>query len=799
MKVKHHGEEFIEQLSGISLSRLYLQDMLDRLTTSVATVMESNVCALLLLDDSRQTLLLMSSHGLDKRADNTVRIKVEQGVSGRVVREKRTIAVNDVRTDPDYHLVPETGEEWFLSMLAAPIMDGEECVGVIYIQNTDQTEYPDSEIEKLSSLAKSVAGSIRVAWRLEQTRRKAEVLSELNDFARFCSSTNDIDQITSTIINYASKLIGSKIEAIWLTSDDDSLSGSHYPESVGDIEWMRPIREGIVAHSFRNKEPVRIDDINSETRFEGLDRVAKCSVLCHPMVFHESVIGVICVGDRKARDGEYCYPFSGEEDNTLAAIAQMSAEAIVRAGIHKQLAENLNEHRRNVKELTILFQLSLAMQRTISLDDLLAMILSCVTVGEGLGFNRAILFLHDEGTGVIKGKLGLGPSSGVEAENIWMAASEGRANNRADLAGWLVKSNFAEITKSRFHQTAISYETSIHSQESLAKVLRNKKPLNIKGNGESSLSDSGLTQLLQNDQYAIVPLIVRDTALGAILVDNFVTRKEITDSDLEILTRFAAPAAWKIQNVKLLEKLASVNTELLNMERQMARVEKFLALGEIHAELAHELKNPLTSIGGFARRLEKKLDGGSDEHYYSSIIVNEVERLESLLTNTLEVTKEGSDSTLQSIDLNSVVEQTVDLYWRAMSEMGIRISISLAADLPPINADYSRIKQVIINLLINAMEALSKSEEGTYRMVEIRTESVHDNRSAVRFSVSDNGGGIPPSHIKDIFNPYFTTKPTGTGLGLSLSKKIVLLLNGVMEIDNRPGVGVTFSVTLPAS
>jgi len=783
----------ILNIGRISGSRLHLQTMLDQVVKSAQEQLGADACALLLLDESKQTLTLKSSHGLWQSAVDAVRLPKGRGVSWRIVREKKPAALARAKDDPDFYFVPESGEENYTSMLGVPIIEEDECIGVMYVQSKQQTSYTDVDISRLEKISRQVAGAIKAAWDMDRVKEKARVYTKLNGASRLINATNNVDEIVRITANAASELIGARVKAVWVTDIDDKLKIMYFSESGSDPERLRPVCETIVTLATASMETINVADISADTRFEGLDIIAAASVVCCPMIFEERVLGAIVLADRITDSPDYFVAFTSEEIHILSAIAQTTAQAIDRARTHQRLEDTLKENEQNVRELSILFQLSMAMRRTLNLDDLLRVILSCVTVGHGLGFNRAILFLVDESVGVLQGMIGMGPDSAEHAGRIWSDLEEQPPD---DLVPWLLDRDIFEVKNSQFNRMARSLQfpaTGADASAIISKVIGQKVAVNIKGHNDLSQSDMALSAASGCEQFAMVPLVVRDTALGAVLVDNLYNSNPITDSDMELLTRFAAPAAWAIENMKLFEKWVAESEERLDLEKQMARVERMSTLGEVYAELAHELKNPLVSIGGFARRLISTSKSDKVSLKYASIIAGEVDRLETLLRNVLDLSKEVSIKRKES-DLNFVVRDAVDFYSRILSGYGIKTRIDLDPDIDKVLIDTAWIKQVVINLILNAMEAMSCERHQTLRNLSIATEN---SGSGVTLRISDTGGGIADEDFHKVFNPFFTTKSQGTGLGLPLCKKMIQLHHGSMEIDNKLGHGVTFTINLP--
>ena len=247
-----------------------------------------------------------------------------------------------------------------------------------------------------------------------------------------------------------------------------------------------------------------------------------------------------------------------------------------------------------------------------------------------------------------------------------------------------------------------------------------------------------------------------------------------------------------LENTLLNKRLRDVVRELSDAQKRLIEQEKLKSLGEMTANIAHEIKNPLVIIGGFTKRLAKKTHLDQPENRYVDIILKEVNRLEAILNEILSYVKEGPVMT-GTCDINVALEEVLSLFTPDSSWKDMNIEKKYGEPLPSIVCDSQQIKQVLINILINAFEAMN----GKGRITIETGETTRDGKKFLSASISDTGGGIDPAIMDNIFNPFFTTKERGTGLGLAISNKIVMNHNGRLDIRNEVGKGVTFLVYLP--
>jgi signal transduction histidine kinase len=206
--------------------------------------------------------------------------------------------------------------------------------------------------------------------------------------------------------------------------------------------------------------------------------------------------------------------------------------------------------------------------------------------------------------------------------------------------------------------------------------------------------------------------------------------------------------------------------------------------------VAHELKNPLITIGGFAGRLLKSLPTESREHTYADTIVKEVSRLEVMLTDILAFSRKPTIC-YSDCELGEILQECINSCTTTLEDHNISLSANLANGHWPLTGDAYQLKQVFLNLILNACEAMPDGG-----CIKVYVERISSGKNAVQIRIIDSGGGIPAEMLPQIFNPFFTTKRHGTGLGLAIVNRILLNHNGSIKAVNADS-GAIFTVTLP--
>ena len=227
------------------------------------------------------------------------------------------------------------------------------------------------------------------------------------------------------------------------------------------------------------------------------------------------------------------------------------------------------------------------------------------------------------------------------------------------------------------------------------------------------------------------------------------------------------------------------------LQEATARKEKLLALGHLAAGVAHEIRNPLSSIKGLARYFAERTPADGEAHQLALVMAREADRLNRVVSELLELVR-PAHLKYQSVDLNEVITHSLQLVSQDAASRAISLKFIAQPALCRIQADPDRLKQVLLNLYLNAIHAIGRDG-----VITVAVRECGDGR--VKVSVADSGKGMTAEQLQAIFTPYFTTKADGTGLGLAVVQNIVEQHGGTIDAESTPGKGALFTLYLPVN
>ncbi|HBG07543.1 MAG: diguanylate cyclase [Geobacteraceae bacterium GWC2_58_44] len=477
--------------------------------------------------------------------------------------------------------------------------------------------------------------------------------------------------------------------------------------------------------------------------------------------------------------------FSPENAELAETMARLLSCALAEASCSERIRSFADENEQKLKELSLLYRMSNTMLSTIKLNKLIHLTLTALTSGPTPFFDRAMLFLTNERSGVLLGMLGVTretspplsiPQGGGDdiLSSRWDISEEDMAAQRA--------SDFCRLVQGK--RLELNSTLNIASQAVLERRL-------IYIPAEAGMGGDDLHPG-RSAALAASPLIAHGQAVGAVMVDNALTKAPITQEDLRFLQLFTNQAGMAIENSMLYHKIEDANLQLSEAQENLLQKERLAAIGEMAAGIAHELKGPLVSIGGFAGRLARKLPQDSNEWGHADLIVREVLRLEGILSEILLFSKKATICYTRC-NIADIVKESLAVVNPPLEEKQITVTTRFPRQKLVLLGDGQQLKQVFINILLNALDAM---DIGGKLVVQVSATEL-EGTDAVSVKIADTGGGIPLEALSSIFTPFYTTKESGTGLGLPIANRIITNHGGKIQINNTPGQGVEFKVILP--
>ncbi|MGZ4886296.1 MAG: ATP-binding protein [Candidatus Aminicenantales bacterium] len=421
------------------------------------------------------------------------------------------------------------------------------------------------------------------------------------------------------------------------------------------------------------------------------------------------------------------------------------------------------------KELMLLSIISQSFFQPFSLEDNLLVILTALTSGSGVGFNRAMLFLKDGDR--LRGEMWLGPRTPEEAGYIWEVLStpgigyvEIIEHNRA-----LVSKN--ENTLSHRIKSLVFTMDDATCAMVPAFAACNKEICLVRDASNDPMVDAKFREVIQVDEFLCIPLIARDEVFGEIILDNAFTRVPISPGDIKLASLCGLIASNYIYSTTLHQRLLDA--------------EKMAAMGEMAMFVTHQLRNPLVTIGGFTDQLLQP-DGVPEGHRERNlrIIRDEIQRLEKIVYQMGHFLRVSLKEPAY-FDPSPVIDSVLQSPEVRTKGMGYTLNVKVESCLPQVLCDPTSFGEILRNLLDNAFDATPPG--GT-----VSLRAYKKNKTAFVVSVRDTGRGISNRDRSQLFRPFFTTKDKGMGLGLPFIKRVMDNCGGQIEVQSRTGKGALF-------
>jgi signal transduction histidine kinase len=561
----------------------------------------------------------------------------------------------------------------------------------------------------------------------------AKEINALLEISKAIASGLYLEDVLRLIVTVTANVMHSKICSLWILDEKNQKLKLKATQSISE-EYLKErgmaMGEGVVGHVALHNQPMTILDVLKEPLYKEKELAKKeglISLLSIPMSFKDRVIGVINCYT------SYPHSFSKIEEEMLTTVANQAAICIENSGL----------------------------METLEINEILRLVLEGVT--KHIGFDRARLYLVNEKRSLLECKMAVGMDE--------------------------------EMTKGVV--LPIDPESSI-----VARSIIEKKPFVIPDVNQDSRVNPVLKKKFNLHSLVAIPLFAKEKPLGVITADHVEPGKMITNEILESMTTFAQQAGLAIHNAfmyqelktfsqQMEEKIQKTTIDLRMAEAQLVRSEKLAALGQLAAGIAHEIRNPLTSINILIHSLRENLRPENIHREDLKVIEEEIHRINDIVDQFLRFAKPASPL-LEKTEVLPILEEILQLLKPQIEAEQIFVQKDFQS-LPPITIDKKQIKQVILNLLLNAVQAMPQGGQ-----LRLRSQLSEDHQW-IQLSIQDSGMGIPPENMNKLFDPFFSTREGGIGLGLPIAHRIIDQHRGKIEVESRPGKGTLFTLWLPNS
>ncbi|MEK7278851.1 MAG: GAF domain-containing protein, partial [Chloroflexota bacterium] len=549
-------------------------------------------------------------------------------------------------------------------------------------------------------------------------------------------STSDFDEIAGRVVLALKRVLVCEIVNLRMMDEPGDLLVVH-PVNVGaELGWKgRPLRlgQGLVGRSAESGRPLRVDDVRQESNYVVGWADAR-SELCVPIQIGGRVIGVINAQSSRLA------AFNDDDVFLLGIVAGQLAGTLENARLY-------TAERERTAYLGVLYQMNRRIAATLDPDEVLqAAVLEAVA---SFPYTVAAILLIDEERGELKMRSVAGLRAADIPPDYRQPISEG-------IMGYVAR-------------TGQTYCSNVVEADPYFVGLRD----------------------LQTGAELTVPLKREGRVIGVLNMEK-PAGERFSEAEVMAMETLAGQVAAAMENAGLYEELREYVRRIEDSQQQLIQAEKLAALGRLVGSIAHEVNNPLQAIQNCLHLASHNSLSEEKRGAYHQMATEEVERLINTVRQMLDFYQPtGAD--FVPTDLNRLLDDVLTLASRCLTDNRVAVKKLYRKSLPPVSVARNNIKQVFLNLLLNACEAMPDGGSLTLRT----GLKQNGRRRMAAIAFSDTGLGIAADDQAKVFEPFFTTKERGTGLGLAVSYGIVETHGGWIKVKSAPGSGATFTVYLP--
>ena len=745
----------MEAIGQSLTSSLDLNEVLDTIVNKALEVMGAESAMVVLGDAASPEFRVMRAAGrLSTQYARVGTIPIGGGPISVAVRDGRTMSTRNILTDTRLWLAPtrriDIEREGFKATAAAPLAVKDRILGALVVHYWTERTFGSDETAALEFLAKQAAIAIRNASLYEAEHAEAARIKALTNVNRRISSALELDALLRTISDSAAELTGARLVTFWLADEQRrtlSFTSSTVPEMMESYSpTIMTYDQGGTGWVARHREPLVIDDMLADERLVNRPWTEQWGIRSfagYPVLAGDELLAVMALGHTEP------LRFGKDTRDLIDLFLAQAAIAIQNARLFREA-----KRRRDVAE--VLARLARELTSTLEVEPIAKLLAR--GAAELVNARAAGVFLIEPEDGSLRATATYGADADIMRELIFKSG-EG-AVGRAIVDRRIVTS--ADILAEPAIQLAAWVRERIRS--------------------------SGYRVVVG------VPLLTHERVIGALGL-GAEPGSTFSREELQTLEALADQAALAFENARLYASARDSLVRLGEKQVQLVQAAKMSALGQLVSGVAHELNNPLSVIVGYGQLLLAR-EVPTAVLRPIELMVSQADRMAKIVRNLLLFARQRP-AERTTVNMNEVLEQTLALRINQLTVSGIAVEKKFARGLPPVLADPHQLEQVFLNLLLNAEQAMLEGKTGG--RIILNTTVSRDGRM-VHAEVIDDGPGIPQDALPHVFEPFFSTKPvgSGTGLGLSVSFGIVEEHGGHLVVESRPGRTV-FRLEMPVA
>ncbi|MCU0487901.1 MAG: GAF domain-containing protein [Anaerolineales bacterium] len=718
-------------------------------TAEIAMLVIEKLCVLFKTD--RASVLLLSADGKRLReyasqsGSYPLVLPVAESLAGLVVEAGRSLRFGRFEEIPRYYDDPKGTN----SVMAAPLKNRNQVIGVLMVESPNLDFYTLNDEDMLQVVASILAGVMINLDFYKETRQRQRNLELIHQVLEQVVGMNDEAEIAQTTAELMAEYFGYEFSLI-LVSDPPGLNlvnlgVSGTKRSLIERGYAYSVEQGITGRVYRSGMSYFSNDVSQDPGYLPIPGWEGGSEICVPLRDGERVFGVINL------ENSHKQAFLESDQILVETLAGILSSLMTNARRYQAL-------RRNLSQLSAVRKTALDISADLDLDTLLKRIV-----------HRACELVHARGA-----EIGLldedQPGIRVQtSENPWY-----------DFTG-----HFIPLGKGVAGQ-----------------VLLHGHSLRVADYNRWSERLWPSTQV-EFKSAAGIPLLLKGQVIGTLVVMDDDPVREFTEEDIETLELIARNISLAIQNARLYRELQERIDALRQAENRLVQSERIAVAGRLTASIAHEINNPLQALQNCLYLADRNDLSSANRKKYLSMARAEMERLVSTVQRMLDFYRPGVRDR-QATDINQLITRIIALVEPQLTRNKIQVTTELAPGLPQVMVVPSQIQQVLLNLILNSMEAMPNG--GLISLQTVLCESITPTRRksrkpsrpvGVEILLSDSGPGISSAERERIFEPFYSSKDSGLGLGLSVSYGIIQAHGGMLSVVSKPQPGACFRIALP--